>query len=283
MNEIDFYKENTGAFHGRQHLVSHVDMILGLGNNQYSKGTAGRDLLIMSPDGEDISITDVGTLSEERLLKARSWILKESLFAIEWQQIIPMCGEKYILPEDIKRVEDADEILNACIDIWTGEAEDLQKFAETTSVIALFRCWNPVVADRIVVRRRPTQDEIENLPIAINNRRVMATRYPSDNAWKVFAERICKNDYVKKFLYDVQEKKCALCGKNLDNCVVIHHVDYNHKCAFYNSGLDWKISGTRVQPNCERCHSEHAEWFNSCMSRLKAVHNGCHYLIERIL
>ena len=283
MKNIDFYQEHSGIFKGRQHLINHVDMILGLGNTNWSKGANDRILLIITPDGQTSSLVEIGTLSKDEILKIRSWILRESLFAIEWQQIALMHGENYILPDDIKNNEDINIILDACIDIWMGNSNDISAFAQTTSIVALFCSWNPVVADRIVIRRRPQESEVEALPAAINSHRFMSVRYSADIAWKTFAERICKNEYIKHFLSDMQDNICPVCGKKLENHIVIHHVDYDHRCEFYNSGLKWNITGTRVQPDCERCCILHREWFDECISRLRAVHNSCNYLIDCML
>ena len=283
MKIINFYEEHSGSFKGRQHLVNHIDMIMGLGENSHIEEIAGRDLLLLSPDMGDMTVTDISLLSEEELFHIRSHILRESLFATEWKQIALLHDNDYFSSNDIKNDEDVFAYFDACIDVWLGNSIDISTFAETTSAVILLRSWNPVIADRIVVRRRPKKDELENLPVAINSHRVIAARHSTDTSWKIFAERICKNSYVKKFLNDRQKNICPVCGKAIRSHVVVHHVDYDYYCKFCNSGNDWRVLGTRVQPDCERCHKLHCEWFLECMSRLRAVHNSCNYLIDCML
>lgn len=58
----------------------------------------------------------------------------------------------------------------------------------------------------------------------------------------------------------------------------LDHVDYDHECAIALSKGNWTLPGKRVQPDCERCHMEHPEVFEYCLSRLRAVHRDCNYL-----
>ena len=117
----------------------------------------------------------------------------------------------------------------------------------------------------------------------INGRSVMATRHEDSVEWRAFADRICQNEHVRLELCGRQGGKCAVCGMELGKRMVVHHVDYDHECDFSRQEVEWTRPGIRVHPDCERCHTERPSLFEDCLSRLRAVHGDCNYLIEATL
>ncbi len=285
MRELNAFELNNGPINGRQHLINHVDMLLGLGNSELSGSSAGRYVLVMDQSGENYSLGTVEEMTDERLQNWRTWLLRESLFASGWQQLYPMENESNFLPNDISTEDDVTDIMEACIDYWIEEEnyKGFAEFAGATSVVALLKCWDVVVVDRIVVRKRLAKGELAQLPVTINSKRVMSTQHQGCLAWKTFSERICNNNFVKDLLTERQNYICPVCGDPLGKNIVVHHIDYDHECEFCNSGWEWRIPRTKVQPDCQRCHFEHPDWCANCMTRLRAVHSDCNFLVEGTL
>lgn len=269
-----------GDFANRQHLLNHIDMILGLSSGEINKENRNRLLVMLDNENHSLQPMNTTSLSDYDIINSRTAIVKKSIFALGWEQIILRCGNHFIRSTDIKNEDDCKEVLQNCLDIWIKKDKSASAFYDKTSVIVALLGWEIVAVDRIIVRKIPTENEIKKLPIPINNRRVLSSVYSSDESWKIFSERICKNEFVKMYLEGFQDKKCAICHKDLNKYSILHHTDYDHKCALYNSGLNWRLPGTRVQPNCELCYNVNKDWFDECVSRLKIVHNSCNHTIE---
>lgn len=175
-------------------------------------------------------------------------------------------------------------VLRACEDEWVAReyAGNRDAFWEATPVVVLLAFWDRATCDRIVVRRRSEARDCD-IPVPVNVRAVMGRRHEYSIAWRAFAERICDNEHVKAVLLDRQRGKCAICGQELGKSIVVHHVDYDHECGLVHLNGSWARPGTRVQPDCGRCHAEHSELFDECIPRLRAVHSSCNYLIEGTL
>ena len=76
------FERNEGAFTGRQHIVNHVDMILGLGSDFHSSFRKGR--LVHACDtkhGIDYT-TSVAKLAENELSDGRNWLLGQCAYAM---------------------------------------------------------------------------------------------------------------------------------------------------------------------------------------------------------
>lgn len=293
MNDIDFFAINDGPFNTRLHVINHVDMILGLTPSEEKIENKSRVLVFIDHDTNQYDLYNYGDISKEEMVKIRQKILKESLFATKWEQLIPAYeNENVVRFEDLEGDDDIDYVIDSSIEAWMrqdgvfpedeSEPENFSAFFDKTSFAVILLDWPYIVADRIVVSKVPTQEEIDDMPVTINSRRVLATKYESDDSWKTFSERICKNDFVKQYLNTSQNGICPVCHGELGEKYVVHHIDYDHKCKFFNSGLEWRMPKTRVQPNCELCYKKHREWFDECTSRLKAVHNNCNYFVDRI-
>lgn len=283
---VDGYEWKGDAFRNRQHLVNHVDMLFGLGTEEWSAGRDRRVALnVLGRDGKPHA-SSMWRYNDETVLRGRRWVLHQSLHAASWEQLYPMHGDKYFSPEDLADTDDLYNLLNECIDIWACEEPfgygSWEKFQEANSFVVLLGTWDPVRIDRIVIRQRPATD-VEQLPVPVNGRRVMGTRHEGRTEWRAFADRICQNEHVKAELAARQGGKCAICGHELGSRAVIHHVDYDHECGLALTGNEWRVPGTRVRPDCELCHAEHGELFEECISRLRAVHSDCNYLIEATL
>ena len=102
-------------------------------------------------------------------------------------------------------------------------------------------------------------------------------------AWKAFAERICVNDFVKAALAECQGGICPVCEAPLGRNALVHHVDYDHECSRIEVGGNREAAGALGRPDCKRCSVEAHELFRGCLSRLRAVHRDCNYLIEGVL
>lgn len=293
MDNIEYMVQKGGTFNTRLHVINHVDMLLGLSKSDGIIENKRRVFVFIHNDENIYDPVHYSEIPKEDIELIRQRILQKSIFASKWEQLIPFYGnEDIITSDDLQSDDDIDYVVDTCIEEWMYQdgvfpedesgQENYSAFFDKTSFAVIFLDWPQIVADRIVVTKVPTEDEIANMPVAINSRRVLATKYGPDDAWKTFSERICKNDFVKQHLCTSQNGICPVCHSELGDKYVVHHIDYDHKCQFFSSGLEWRMPKTRVQPNCELCYKEHREWFDECTSRLRAVHSNCNYFIDRI-
>lgn len=282
----DGYEWKDGAFRGRRHVINHIDMLLGLGDQEWGSDTGRR--LAYDPAGGfgESRMSRLWLLDDDALGVVRRRAQAQSLYAASWEQVFPMRGDEYISPEDVGDDGDLKELLRECLAIWAFEDEfcggDLDKFRDETALVVLLGGWDPVRADRVVVRGRP-REGAEDLCVAVNSKAVVMGRHGNSLEWRAFGEHIAKNGHVLATLVERQEGVCSVCGGELGEEAVVHHVDYDHECGLALMGTRWTKPGTRVQPDCERCHVECPELFEECVSRLRAVHRSCNYLIEGTL
>lgn len=169
------------------------------------------------------------------------------------------------------------DVLDFAVDQWIKTDGGVPAFFQKTIIIVVLLGWNPITVDRIVAKKVPSEAEIKSMPVAINNRRMLAVTRSQEKGWTTFSEQVCKNSFMKEHLRVDQKNICPVCNKPLSRSFVIHHVDYDHTCSFHETGLE-----SRGVPDCERCYSFRREWFDECVSRLRAVHNGCNYIIDQI-
>ncbi|OZU87207.1 hypothetical protein CIL03_18110 [Virgibacillus indicus] len=122
--------------------------------------------------------------------------------------------------------------------------------------------------------------------IPINRSMAMKEKHHGKEEWKMFARKIQKNPFVKNFLLNRENHKCAWCGWNIDNKFVAHHIDYDHVCEFKvmreypNPTVKRPKRVVRV-PDCERCCIANPNLFSDCMSKLTPVHQLCNFNIAK--
>lgn len=284
MEDMFYYSENGGVFRSRQHVINHVDMILGLTKSEQEMDDQRKLIVIFDREKKEYIPIMTTDIKDGDFGRFRNRIILDSFYASEWLQF--SLAEKedgdLILSKDLQNEEALEELLNLAFDVWVEKEQSWENFIDRTAVVAIMLNWEVPVVDRIVVNRIPTEEEIEGLPVALNTRNTISKNYVESVAWKAFSEKICKNVFVKQYLSIKQNEVCAVCKRSMNNNTVIHHVDYDWNCSFCNSKLEWRIPNTRTQPNCELCFNEHREWFDACVSRLKLLHNSCHYYIDHL-
>lgn len=278
--EVDSYLFYQHPFRVRQHLVNHVDMIFGLGREEHSNSSDGRLLLV--GDAGRCHISHLWEFDDARIARTRSWVLGESLFATGYEQVYPLHDGECFVPGDLSDDGEREELLWECVDILIYEQEgpdgDYDAFIAKTAAVVLFSEWEPIVALRVVVRKRPSGDE--HLPVALNSRKVMQRKHGGSTAWNAFSSGVCKNEYMKRELVHRQEKKCPACDEVIARRAVVHHVDYDHECGLALAGGKWLRRGSHTVPDCGTCYLERPDLFEECASRLRAVHVGCNYLLD---
>ncbi len=284
MEDVFYYSENGGAFRSRQHVINHVDMILGLTKSEREMDDHIKLIVTFDRvEKEYISIMSTD-INDEDYGCIRNKIILDSFYASEWLQFsLAQKEDGDLIPsESITNEEALDELLNCAFDVWVEKEQSWENFIDRTAVVAIMLNWEVPVVDRIVVNKIPTDEEIRGLPVALNTRITISKNYLESIAWKAFSEKICRNEFVKEYLNYKQNKICAVCKHRMSNNTVIHHIDYDWNCLFCNSELEWRIPNTRTQPNCELCFNVHREWFDACISRLKLLHDSCHYYIDHL-
>ena len=214
-------------------------MLLGLTESEKKLDSQDKIVVLVDRENREPFVVETAKLSTEQMTRLRKRLLLESIYAKEWVQFILMNEEtdEYVLSKDLKTDEDIDYLVDCAYSAWTEQEGNEGSFINKTAAFVILLNWEVPVVDRIVIQKVPEQVNIDNLPVAVNNRRILANTYSYDDSWKVFSERICKNDFVKSYLRKVQNNLCSVCKKEIDDSEVIHHVDYDHKCAFYNSGV----------------------------------------------
>lgn len=283
--KVDSYAWNAEPFKGRQHVVNHIDMILGLGTTEWSTSRERRLSYDFNCMIGGAKLSQLWRLDNVELKEARRQAQIQSLYAVSWEQVFPMHNGEYYAPDDVAD-DDLQALLGVCLKIWAFSKHfcdgNLDRLREETALVVLLGGWDPVRADRIVVRKRP-DSEVLSRCVPVNSRATIANRRGNSLEWRAFGEHIAKNGHVLATLIERQEGVCPVCGGELGEGAVVHHVDYDHECGLALMGTRWTKPGTRVQPDCERCHVECPELFEECVSRLRAVHRSCNFLIEGTL
>lgn len=285
MEDMIYFEENGGSFASRHHVINHVDMILGLSKSEKELETQDKLIVIFDHEEKQYITIKSSELTSEEMIRLRKRILIDSIYAERWEQLFFVNNNKddYIRSNELKNDDEIEKILFDAFVVWEDNEGGWTEFVDRTSAVVVLLNWDVPVVDRIIVKKAPDRVDVDSIPVAVNNRRILENTYTNDVSWKVYSETICKNDFVKSYLQKVQNNLCSVCKKEIDDSAVIHHVDYDHKCAFCNSGLEWRIPRKRVQPNCEQCFHDHREWFEQCVSRLKLVHSNCNYIIDHLV
>lgn len=122
--------------------------------------------------------------------------------------------------------------------------------------------------------------------VPINCRDDGRKKFSASLMWKIFSSRICRNPFVRRFLFERSYGDCPWCGHLLVGNTVVHHIDYLHECRSsetvkLHSPTDRKPDRVCDVPDCESCHREFQRSFDACMSRIALVHFGCHNQIHR--
>lgn len=104
--------------------------------------------------------------------------------------------------------------------------------------------------------------------------------------WLKFARRITRNTFVKAFLLQRDQGKCAWCGEKIIEGGDIHHTSYAHSCSFAGTIIVrqqtvQRHSRKREVPDCERCRADNQARFDTCMGKLKLVHQLCNIEISK--
>ena len=285
MDDLFYYYINDGPFHSRQHIINHVDMILGLTRNEKELSSQNKIIVLFDRAEKKYLPITSSELDDNEMAELRKKIILDSFYANKWIQFTLAERENGapIQSSSLTSVEEIDELLNLAFDLWEEQEKGWEEFINKTSVVVVLLNWESPVIDRIVIDRLPSKDEINRLPLAISTRHTLAAKYSSNDGWEIYTNRICQNSFMKEHLKAVQNSICPVCNCRLEKNAVIHHVDYDHSCTFCNSGLEWRKPKMRVQPNCELCFNDHREWFDICASYLQLLHNHCHFYIDRLL
>ena len=98
--------------------------------------------------------------------------------------------------------------------------------------------------------------------------------------WHLYAIKITKNDFVKKYLFIRNEGRCLWCGLNIVEKKVVHHIDYNHFCSFKGTILSNNKKSTLI-PDCKNCAKLHYKKFIECTDKLLLVHPRCNMEIAQ--
>lgn len=284
MDEIHSYVENSGSFASHHHVINHIDMILGLSDTEKKLDNQDKLVVVFYHDEKKFDFFKTSDLTENDMLRLRKRLLYDSLYANNWTQFMPIneITDDFLMTEGLNN-DELEDIMLTAFGLWEEQEGGWENFVDRTATAVLMLNWEFAVVDRVIIEKVPVKKDIDKLPVAINNRRILANRYSSVDSWKTYTERICKNSFIKMVLHNRQNGLCAVCQSKLNDKAVIHHIDYDHKCTFQDSGLDWKVPKTRVQPNCELCFQTHREWCDDCISRLFLVHNNCNYFIDHML
>lgn len=112
-----------------------------------------------------------------------------------------------------------------------------------------------------------------------------AKRHGFSEQWERFAVEVCKNEFMRRFLFLRRRGICSCCCHPLAGDVVVHHVDYDHVCTFGGrkgiSRSDYNVTGWVTGPDCEACLVASRTRFLACANRLRAVHEECNRLISQ--
>ena len=110
--------------------------------------------------------------------------------------------------------------------------------------------------------------------------------YENSNEWKNFSSRICKNKFVRSYLYEKYQHTCQYCHRQLnEDTFHLHHMTYMHTCRTPDTievshPTEKRPNRTRKHPDCQSCMQQHPDEFSECMSLIVPVCNVCNTIIS---
>ncbi|MCH5586351.1 hypothetical protein MK805_15515 [Shimazuella sp. AN120528] len=123
-----------------------------------------------------------------------------------------------------------------------------------------------------------TKRQAELIP-SVSSQKARDKHKTNIERWKMYARRMQKNPFMKKYIVREGNNKCSWCEGYL-NKYVLHHTDYDHLC-FYEVCIEFpnpteKRPNRRVKvPDCETCFYTNRTAFQECAKRVKPVHVFC--------
>lgn len=123
--------------------------------------------------------------------------------------------------------------------------------------------------------------------ININQSIDMKEKHNNNEKWHLFARRITKNEFMKKYLRIKYDNICPWCGYPLNDNFVIHHIDYDHECFTGDiitipHPTPKRPNKVNKVPNCESCKNNNKDKFKECIKKIVPIHKYCNYEIEKI-
>lgn len=114
-----------------------------------------------------------------------------------------------------------------------------------------------------------------------NTAQDFSAKYKEQAGWYLFTEALCRNPFMKKYLLTRQNDCCAYCTRKIVNSVpYVHHVDYDHVCAYDYGIVLFEGAKKIITTNCENCYRDKNSAFLECVSRIALVHKGCNVKIR---
>ncbi len=104
-------------------------------------------------------------------------------------------------------------------------------------------------------------------------------KYGNSENWKNFSHRMLNNPFVKQYIMQRYQYKCAFCGRSLYyGNIQIHHSDYDHACITDQCiQIPAPVTNRKEHvyrvPDCANCSQEH---LFECVKHLHPVHAKCH-------
>lgn len=120
-------------------------------------------------------------------------------------------------------------------------------------------------------------------------KRVYEINKKSKFQWLCFSRKCISNPFVIQHLQTKQKGLCSVCGRFLNDSLVVHHLDYANVCSMAKCKEDLlpipNPTGKRpgrndLVPDCEKCATSNGHSFEECMCRLVLVHKRCHMEIH---
>ena len=120
MEDVFYYSENGGVFRSRQHVINHVDMILGLTKSEQEMDDQRKLIVTFDRDKKEYIPIITTDIKGGDFGHFRNRIILDSFYASEWLQL--SLAEKedgdLILSKDLQNEEALEELLNLAFDVW---------------------------------------------------------------------------------------------------------------------------------------------------------------------
>ena len=109
-------------------------------------------------------------------------------------------------------------------------------------------------------------------------------RHHNSIAWIMYARRIQKNPYIRRYIANKYDNTCQFCGKPLPDDFVIHHANYDRECYYPDRTIDiphpTPKRPNRIRQNLPDC--EYCDKIAECTQDLYPVCGICNAKIAGI-
>lgn len=121
------------------------------------------------------------------------------------------------------------------------------------------------------MKKRVVQTEIIKKYSAKNRKKDIGTIHKYSKEWRLFAHRLGKQFFFRKFKLMQQNFICPVCEKILIHNKILHHIDYDLVCYRFLDNHNFS-----KKPECDKCQIQTPLYFHICCEKTVLLYHHCH-------